>query len=68
MRELTPDEIRAYVATGESFGKAGAYAIQETGDRFVTCVDGSRTNVVGLPMELVMDMLRARGLAAEASR
>jgi len=41
MRELTPDEIRAYVATGESFGKAGAYAIQETGDRFVTCVDAA---------------------------
>ena len=35
MRELTRDEIEAYVATGEADGKAGAYAIQETGDRFV---------------------------------
>jgi septum formation protein len=45
-----------------SFGKAGAYAIQEHGDRFVERVDGSWTNVVGLPVEVVADLLRAAGL------
>jgi len=62
MRPLAPEEIAAYVATGESFDKAGAYAIQETGDRFVTGVDGSWTNVVGLPLETVDRMLRAAGI------
>ena len=52
------------MATGEPFGKAGAYAIQETGDRFVSRVEGSWTNVVGLPAELVGQMLREAGIAA----
>jgi septum formation protein len=50
-------EIDAYVDSGEAFGKAGAYAIQETADRFVRRVEGSFTNVVGLPMEAVSQML-----------
>ncbi len=62
MRPLTPAEIDAYVASGECDGKAGAYAIQETGDRFVLRVDGSWTNVVGLPMETVVSMLRDAGI------
>ncbi len=62
MRVITADEIDAYVASGEPFGKAGAYAIQETGDRFVTRVDGSWSNVVGLPVERVTAMLRAAGI------
>ena len=68
MRTLTPEEISEYVASGESRGKAGAYAIQETADRFVTGVEGSRTNVVGLPMELVMRMLDEAGLGTGSSR
>jgi septum formation protein len=51
MRTMTPDEIAAYVASGESDGKAGAYAMQERGDRFVLRVDGSFANVVGFPIE-----------------
>jgi septum formation protein len=54
---MTQSEIYAYVASGEAMGKAGAYAIQETGDRFVKRTDGSFTNIVGLPMEAVEEML-----------
>jgi len=66
MRALEPDEIATYVATGESEGKAGAYAIQERGDRFVTRVEGSWSNVVGLPLEQVRARLTELGLLAEA--
>ena len=62
MRALTELEIATYAASGESFGKAGGYAIQETGDRFVTNVQGSWSNVVGLPLEIVEPMLREEGL------
>jgi septum formation protein len=66
MRPLTAAEVDAYVASGECFDKAGGYAIQESGDRFVTRVDGSWTNVVGLPMETVVRMLRAAGIGTRA--
>ena len=59
MRIITPAEINEYVESGEWRGKAGSYAIQETGDRFVVKVDGSFSNVVGLPMELLARMLAA---------
>jgi septum formation protein len=58
MRKASPEEIEAYIASGEWQGKAGAYAIQETGDRFVQNVEGSFTNVVGLPLELLGRMIR----------
>ena len=61
MRRITPAEIDAYVASGEALGKAGAYALQETGDRYVESLEGSVTNVVGLPMELLARMLKAAG-------
>ena len=61
MRPMTPAEIDAYVASGEAMGKAGAYALQETGDRYVERLDGSATNVVGLPMELLERMIAASG-------
>jgi septum formation protein len=57
MRPLSSDEIAAYVASGESAGKAGAYAIQESADRFVDRVDGPFDNVVGLPVATVRAML-----------
>ena len=57
MRTVEPDEIEAYVASGESRGKAGGYAIQETADRFVTSIDGPYDNVVGLPMDLVRRLI-----------
>ena len=57
MRPLSPAEIEAYVASGEAMGKAGAYAIQETADRFVTALDGPFDNVVGLPVDAVRELL-----------
>jgi septum formation protein len=47
---MTPREIDWYVASGEVFDKAGAYAIQGLGSLFVTANHGSHTNVVGLPL------------------
>jgi septum formation protein len=58
MRPMSEGEIGEYIASGEWKDKAGAYAIQETADRFVVAVEGSVSNVVGLPMELVTRMLR----------
>jgi septum formation protein len=57
MHPMTDEQIDAYIESGEWIGKAGAYAIQETADRYVDRIEGSFTNVVGLPMELVLQML-----------
>lgn len=62
MKPMTGEDIEDYIATGEWEGKAGAYAIQETADRYVTDVAGSFSNVVGLPIELVGRMLRRVGV------
>lgn len=66
MRAMRLEEIEAYVDTGEAMGKAGAYAIQETGDRFVERVEGSMSNVVGLPIELVERLIEEMERAVEA--
>jgi len=67
MKPMTEDQIREYVASGEADGKAGAYAIQETADRYVLRVEGSFTNVVGLPTERLAQILEGFALApAEA--
>lgn len=59
MRKMTSRQIDDYIASGEWIDKAGAYAIQETAqDRFIEKVEGSFSNVVGLPMELLDKMLR----------
>ena len=55
---LTEFEIDWYVATGEPRDKAGAYAIQGYASRFVTRIDGSYSNVVGLPIALVYELLK----------
>jgi len=55
---LTEEEIRWYVATGEPRDKAGAYAVQGLGSRFVESVDGSFSNVMGLPARTVYRLLR----------
>ena len=60
-RELTDAEIDAYVASGESRGKAGSYAIQEHGDRFALGIEGPWDNVVGLPVELADELLSSLG-------
>lgn len=56
---LTDAEISWYVDSGEPMDKAGAYAIQGLASRFVTRIDGSYSNVVGLPVSLVYQMLSA---------
>lgn len=58
MRKMPPQEIDAYVASGEADGKAGAYAVQESGDKFVEKMDGSFLNVVGFPLEMFQELLR----------
>lgn len=60
-RPLSADEIAWYVATGEPDGKAGAYAIQGRAARFVDRIEGSWSNVVGLPVATVYAMLKAAG-------
>lgn len=57
-RPLTRGEIEAYLATGEPFDRAGAYAIQGEGAHLVDRVEGSYTNVIGLPLPEVADWLR----------
>lgn len=61
-RELSASEADWYVATGEPADKAGAYAVQGLGSRFVARVKGSYSNVVGLPLEVVHRMLEAAGV------
>jgi septum formation protein len=58
---LTEAEIEWYVASGEPFGKAGAYAIQGRASRFVDWIEGSYSNVVGLPVSLVYQVMREAG-------
>ena len=57
MRPLSAEDVQGYIDSQEWDGKAGAYAIQETADRFVDRVEGSFTNIVGLPIELVRALL-----------
>lgn len=62
MREIAPEEIEAYVRSGEWEGKAGGYAIQETADRFVARIEeGGFDNVVGLPVRLALELLARLG-------
>jgi septum formation protein len=56
-RRLSESQIAAHVAGGAWEGKAGAYAIQEVGDAFVDHIEGSFTNVMGMPMELLQRLL-----------
>ena len=66
--DLTDEQIDWYVETGEPMDKAGAYAIQERGAAFVSRIDGSVTNVVGLPLAETLDMIRSMAIAAARSR
>lgn len=62
MRAASRDELRAYIATGEPLDKAGAYGLQGEGRRLVTAVLGSESNVIGLPLEQTLALLRSAGL------
>jgi septum formation protein len=57
MRSIEPGELIEYVATGEPLDKAGAYAIQGWAARFIPRIEGSYSNVVGLPIAAVADAL-----------
>ena len=59
---LSQREIDWYVGSGEPIDKAGAYAIQGLASRFVTRIEGSHSNVVGLPVALVYDLCIEAGL------
>ena len=62
LRKADEAELRGYVATGESLDKAGAYALQGAGRRFITAIEGSETNVIGLPLEETLAMLEDAGV------
>ena len=61
-RPLSAGEIAWYVGTGEPRDRAGAYAIQGLASRFVPRIDGSYTNVVGLPITAVLALLNDAGI------
>ena len=61
IKDLSDMEITAYIETGESFGKAGAYAIQGIGSFMVRAITGSYSNVVGLPVYHVIQALITLG-------
>ncbi len=61
-RPLTAEDIREYIATGEPMDKAGAYAIQGLAGQWVTCLKGSRSNVIGLPRRMTEELLRQAGV------
>jgi len=65
MRSLTAGEIDRYVSGGDWRGKAGGYGIQDN-DPFVTNLGGSLTNIIGLPMEAVGELLSAVGIFPSA--
>lgn len=62
LRAIDPAEAHAYWATGEPHDKAGGYAIQGLGALFVARIDGSYSNVVGLPLLETADLLAREGL------
>ncbi len=57
MRKISEEEIQNYIATGEPMDKAGAYGIQGGAAPFIAHIEGDYTNVVGLPIKLVQQML-----------
>jgi septum formation protein len=57
-KKLTEEQIAQHIKSGSWRNKAGAYAIQEKGDKFVERIEGSLTNVMGLPMELLQRLLK----------
>ncbi|MFZ5875054.1 MAG: Maf family protein [Nitrospirota bacterium] len=62
MRPADDAEIAAYVAAGEPMDKAGAYAAQGAGARFIEAIEGDQTTVIGLPLRRVAEALRKIGI------
>ena len=61
-RDLVPQEIESYWATGEPADKAGGYAIQGRAAQFVTRLEGSYSGVMGLPLFETAELLREAGI------
>jgi len=61
-KQLTEEQIRDYVNTGEPLDKAGSYGIQGLGGELVDRIEGSYSNVVGFPLELLTEMLSEFGI------
>ena len=61
-REMSDEEIRGYIATGEPMDKAGAYGVQGRGAVFVEHLDGDFFNVMGLPLCTLAQMLKQQGV------
>ncbi len=60
---LTDEDIARYIASGEPMDKAGAYAVQGRAGMYVSRIEGSYSNVIGLPMHLAREMLRKAGFS-----
>lgn len=67
MAAVAPDEIAAYVASGEPFGKAGAYAIQSAAAAWISRIEGSYSAIMGLPLYETAELLRQAGLRFPAA-
>ena len=61
MKRLTENEIKSYIKTNEWKGKAGAYGIQGSAEKFIQFISGSYTNIVGLPLNQVYGSLNSFG-------
>ena len=57
-REILPEEIDEYVNSGEPLDKAGAYAVQGGGGKFVEKIEGDYTNIIGIPMKAFLERLK----------
>jgi septum formation protein len=68
VRKLTPSEMEWYVETGEPFDKAGGYAVQGMGSFMIESIKGSYTNVVGLPVCELIQMLSRLGAITISER
>jgi septum formation protein len=62
MLPMSEEDIGWYIASGEPFDKAGAYAVQGIGSMFIDSIHGSHSNVVGLPLATLFQMLRRAGI------
>lgn len=56
-KTLSPTDINWYISTGESLGAAGAYKIQQNGYHLISQIKGSYSNIIGIPLELLVDIL-----------
>ncbi len=63
IKKLTDDEIKSYIKTGEPLDKAGAFAIQGYGSIFIKEIQGSYTNVIGLPIYSLAESLKKFGVS-----